>query len=177
MQAVAGRCSRAQPFTSSRPVVARLHSGAVVRRPARPSQNVAANAVVSESGAVDVEQYEDELDLPMTAGTPLAPAGDKVRLRIRMRSYEVKLLEDCITQIQTVADATGAVFKGPVMLPTKKRVYCVLRSPHVNKDAREHFEIRTHHRLVDLKNLSAETVSMMMQWVPPSGVEVECSIA
>lgn len=64
-----------------------------------------------------------------------------------------------------------------VMLPTKRRIYCVLRSPHVNSNSREHFEIRSHHRLVDLKNLSAETVSMMMQWVPPSGVEVECSIA
>jgi small subunit ribosomal protein S10 len=63
------------------------------------------------------------------------------------------------------------------MLPTKRRIYCVLRSPHVNKDAREHFEIRTHHRLVDLKDLSAETVALMMDWVPPSGVEVECSIA
>ncbi|EFJ41678.1 plastid/chloroplast ribosomal protein S10 [Volvox carteri f. nagariensis] len=177
MQALASRCSRAQPFTTSRPMVARLQSGAIARRAERPSQFLIANAVVSDTGAVDVEQYEDELDLPMTAGTPLAPASDKVRLRIRMRSYEVKLLEDCIAQIQTVADATGAAFKGPVMLPTKKRVYCVLRSPHVNKDAREHFEIRTHHRLVDLKNLSAETVSMMMQWVPPSGVEVECSIA
>ncbi|GLC63409.1 ATP-citrate lyase beta-subunit [Pleodorina starrii] len=177
MQALASRCSRAQPFTSSRPVVARLQSGAVARRVARPSQSFVTKSAVADAGAVDVEQYEDELDVPITGGAALAPAGDKVRLRIRMRSYEVKLLEDCIAQIQTVADATGAAFKGPVMLPTKKRVYCVLRSPHVNKDAREHFEIRTHHRLVDLKNLSAETVSMMMQWVPPSGVEVECSIA
>ncbi|KAG2442315.1 hypothetical protein HXX76_002401 [Chlamydomonas incerta] len=131
---------------------------------------------VAES-AVDVDSYVDELDVPLAESTPLAAAGEKVRLRIRMRSYEKQLLEDCVVQIQAVAEATGAVFKGPVMLPTKRRIYCVLRSPHVNSNSREHFEIRTHHRLVDLKNLSAETVSMMMQWVPPSGVEVECSIA
>ncbi|KXZ47767.1 hypothetical protein GPECTOR_33g649 [Gonium pectorale] len=177
MQALAKRCtSRAQPFTSSsRPVVARLQTGAIARISSRRAQSVLASAAAAD--AVDVEQYEDELDLPLAAGTPLAAAGDKVRLRIRMRSYEVKLLEESVAQVQAVAEATGALFKGPVMLPTKRRVYCVLRSPHVNKDAREHFEIRSHHRLVDLKNLSAETVSMMMQWVPPSGVEVECSIA
>jgi small subunit ribosomal protein S10 len=113
MQALASRCSRAQPFTSSRPVAARLVSGAIARRPAHLSQPFVCKAVVSDAGAVDVEQYEDELDLPMAAGEQLAPAGEKVRLRIRMRSYEVKLLESCVTQIQTVAEATGAVFKGP----------------------------------------------------------------
>ncbi|GFR40765.1 hypothetical protein Agub_g1378, partial [Astrephomene gubernaculifera] len=177
MQALASRCTRAQPFTNSRPVAARLQCGVTTRPVARRPQFQIVSAAASVADAVDVEQYEDELDVPMSAGGILSPASDKVRLRIRMRGYEVKLLEDCIAQIQTVAEATGAVFKGPVMLPTKRKVYCVLRSPHVNKDAREHFEIRTHHRLVDLKNLSAETVSMMMEWVPPSGVEVECSIA
>ncbi|PNH02441.1 30S ribosomal protein S10, chloroplastic [Tetrabaena socialis] len=175
MQALASRCSRAQPFTSSRPVAARLQCGALARPAARRAQPVLVRAAAVDD--VDVDQYADELDLPLAAGAELEMASEKVRLRIRMRSYEVGLLNDCIQQIQTVADATGALFKGPIMLPTKKKVYCVLRSPHVNKDAREHFEIRTHHRLVDLKNLSAETVSMMMTWVPPSGVDVECSIA
>ncbi|KAG2501865.1 hypothetical protein HYH03_000363 [Edaphochlamys debaryana] len=175
MQALASRV-RAQPFTSSRPVAARVQCGAIARSSRRA-------AVVARAAAPTVDEvnsmlspYADDLDTPVEAGA-LAPASEKVRLRIRMRSYEVSLLNDCVNQIQAVADATGADFKGPVMLPTKRRIYCVLRSPHVDKDSREHFEIRTHHRLVDLKNLSAETVEMMMQWVPPSGVEVECSIA
>ena len=101
---------------------------------------------------------------------------ENVRLRIRMRGYDIKLLREAVDQIQAVAETTGAEFKGPVMLPTRRKIFCVLRSPHIDKDAREHFETRTHHRLVDLKNLSSETVEAMMQWVPPSGLEVECSI-
>lgn len=134
--------------------------------------------VVSVKAASSLaEEYADVVDVPMSSGNALPMASDKARLRIRMRSYEIGLLADCVSQIQSVAEATGAVVRGPVMLPTKKKVYCVLRSPHVDKDAREHFEVRTHHRLVDLQNLSAETVAAMMQWIPPSGVEVECSIA
>ncbi len=176
MQTLSSRVVRAQPFTSSRPVAARVQSGAVARAAARRADALIVCAA-ADASAVNLEQYEDELDVPISAGAPLAPARENVRLRIRMRSYDIQLLAECAAQIEAVANATGALFKGPVMLPTKKRTYCVLRSPHVNKDAREHFEIRTHNRLVDLKNLSAETVEMMMQWVPPSGVEVECSIA
>lgn len=113
MQALANRCSRAQPFTSSRPLVIRPSTSAIARRFVRPSQSIVAHAAAADSMAVDLESYEDELDLPITNDVALPPAGDKVRLRIRMRSYEVKLLEDCIEQIQTVADVTGALFKGP----------------------------------------------------------------
>lgn len=71
-----------------------------------------------------------------------------MRLRIRMRAYDTNLLADAVADLATIADVTGAQLKGPVMLPTRKKVFCVLRSPHVNKDAREHFEVRTHHRCV-----------------------------
>ncbi|GFH11364.1 ribosomal_S10 domain-containing protein [Haematococcus lacustris] len=103
-------------------------------------------------------------------------ANENIRLRVRMRGYDVGLLAEAVDQIRLIADATGSMFKGPVMLPTRRKLYCVLRSPHVNKDAREHFEVRTHHRLIDLKNLSSQTVEAMMQWVPPPGLEVEASI-
>jgi small subunit ribosomal protein S10 len=65
-----------------------------------------------------------------------------------MRAYDVNLLADAVADMATIASVTGAEFKGPVMLPTRRKLYCVLRSPHVNKDAREHFEVRTHHRWV-----------------------------
>jgi small subunit ribosomal protein S10 len=98
------------------------------------------------------------------------------QLRVRMRGYDIAILAKACEQIKLVAGLTGARIAGPVMLPTKKRVYCVLRSPHVNKDAREHFEIRIHNRLMDVTNLSSQTVQALMEWVPPSGLEVETSI-
>jgi len=106
--------------------------------------------------------------------TPIS--ADTVKLRVRMRGYDIDILKDAVDQIRAVADATGVEFRGPVMLPTRRKIFCVLRSPHVNKDAREHFEVRTHHRLIDLCNLSSQAVEAMMQWIPPSGLEVECSI-
>lgn len=93
-----------------------------------------------------------------------------------MRGYDVRILRDACDQIAAIGRLTGAKVSGPVNLPTRRKIYCVLRSPHVNKDAREHFEVRTHHRLVDLSNLSAQTVEALMEWVPPSGLEVETSI-
>jgi small subunit ribosomal protein S10 len=106
-----------------------------------------------------------------------AEASENVKLRIRMRGYDISLLEDACKQVVSIADATGCDMAGPVMLPTRRKVYCLLRSPHVDKDAREHFEVRIHNRLIDLKNLSSETVGAMMDWVPPAGVDVQCSVA
>ncbi|KAH7284115.1 hypothetical protein KP509_34G039900 [Ceratopteris richardii] len=66
---------------------------------------------------------------------------------------------------------------GPVPLPTKRRLYCVLRSPHVNKDSREHFERRTHQRLIDLENPNAGTIDALMQLDIPAGVDVEVKLS
>jgi small subunit ribosomal protein S10 len=105
-----------------------------------------------------------------------APPHPQVKLRVRMRGYDISILRDACDQIVAIGRLTGAKIAGPVHLPTKRKIYCVLRSPHVNKDAREHFEVRTHHRLIDLSNLSAQTVEALMEWVPPAGLEVETSI-
>jgi len=131
--------------------------------------------VCKAAPAVDIAEFGDDVDLNVSRSS--APmASENVRLRIRMRGYDINLLTDAVEQVRAISEATGAQFKGPVMLPTRKKLYCVLRSPHVNKDSREHFEIRIHHRLIDMKNLSAQTVEAMMQWVPPPGLEVEASI-
>jgi small subunit ribosomal protein S10 len=107
MQALSSRV-RVQPFTSSsRPVLARVQGGSAARLPVRSQLPVA------RAAAVDVSDYEEESELPFAASQDLAPAGDKVRLRIRMRSYEVDLLNQCVNQIRAVADASGALFKGP----------------------------------------------------------------
>jgi small subunit ribosomal protein S10 len=123
-----------------------------------------AAAIEMAEGGVDEDSYVN------------AMPDVKVKLRIRMRGYDHTLLHDACTQIRALADATGAKLAGPVMLPTRRRLYCVLTSPHVNKDAREHFEVKVHHRLVDLSNLSVEVMAVMMDWTPPAGVEVKCSV-
>lgn len=74
------------------------------------------------------------------------------------------------------SQATGATVSGPIPLPTRKRIYCVLRSPHVNKDSREHFEIRTHQRLIDIKDISSMTVDKLMQLDLPAGVDVQVKL-
>ena len=75
------------------------------------------------------------------------------KLRIALKSYESSLLNDSCQQILRAAESGNTKAIGPIPLPTKRRIYCVLRSPHVNKDAREHFEIRIHKRTVGLPTL------------------------
>lgn len=185
MQALSRRCGAAaaptvRPFGVLRPVAFSSVRSVPQQQARRQCPEFVCRAAAQDDVAEDMVEYEEggDVDYVMTSSA-VSPttSSEKVKLRIRMRAYEVPLLQQCADQIEAVAQATGAIFKGPVMLPTRKKLYCVLRSPHVNKDAREHFEIRIHHRLVDLKNLSAETVAAMMEWVPPAGVEVECSIA
>lgn len=99
------------------------------------------------------------------------------KIRIKLRSYWVNLIEQACQQILEAARNSDAKTMGPVPLPTKKRVYCVLRSPHVNKDSREHFEIRTHRRLIDLENPNAQTIDALMQLDLPAGVDVEVKLS
>ncbi|KAB1199147.1 30S ribosomal protein S10, chloroplastic [Morella rubra] len=97
----------------------------------------------------------------------------KQKIRIKLRSYWVPLIEDSCKQIMDAARTTNAKTVGPVPLPTKKRIYCVLKSPHVHKDARFHFEIRTHQRLIDILYPTAQTIDSLMQLDLPAGVDVE----
>ncbi|XP_050220474.1 30S ribosomal protein S10, chloroplastic [Mercurialis annua] len=103
----------------------------------------------------------------------LAP---KQKIRIKLRSYWVPLIEDSCKQIMDAARTTNAKTMGPVPLPTKKRIYCVLKSPHVHKDARFHFEIRTHQRLIDILYPTAQTIDSLMQLDLPAGVDVEVKL-
>ncbi|KAL3508387.1 hypothetical protein ACH5RR_027788 [Cinchona calisaya] len=103
-------------------------------------------------------------------------AAPKQKIRIKLRSYWVPLIEDSCKQIMDAAKNTNAKTMGPVPLPTKKRVFCVLKSPHVNKDARFHFEIRTHQRLIDILYPTAQTIDSLMQLDLPAGVDVEVKL-
>ena len=87
----------------------------------------------------------------------------KQKIRIRLKAFDHKLLDQSAQKIVETAKKTGAKVSGPVPLPTEKNVFTILRSPHVNKDSREQFEMRTHKRLIDILDL-------------PSGVEIEIKL-
>jgi small subunit ribosomal protein S10 len=106
-----------------------------------------------------------------------AAAGAKVqRIRIRLKSYDHRLLDKSAEQIVDTAKRTGASVLGPVPLPTRKRVYCVLRSPHVDKKSREHFEIRIHKRLIDINDPTPTTADALMRLDLPAGVDIEVKL-
>ncbi len=90
-----------------------------------------------------------------------------------MKSYDHRILDDSIEKIVEVAKRTGAEVVGPVPLPNNKRVYTVLRSPHVDKKSREQFEIRIHKRLIDLNKPSQQTMEALTKLDLPAGIQVE----
>ena len=92
------------------------------------------------------------------------------RIRIKLKSYDHRILDQSAVKIVETAKRAGALVSGPVPLPTEKEVYCVLRSPHVDK---KHFEIRTHRRLIDILDPPQQTVDALMQLDLPAGVDIE----
>lgn len=98
------------------------------------------------------------------------------KIRIRLRSYDHRILDQSVGKIVETARRTGAVVVGPVLLPTHIRKYTVLRSPHVDKKSREQFEMRVHKRLIELKSPTARTVDELMKLDLPAGVDVEIKL-
>lgn len=97
----------------------------------------------------------------------------KQKIRIRLKAYEHQMLDQSAHKIVETAKRTGALVSGPVPLPTEKAIYTVLRSPHVNKDSREQFEMRVHKRLIDILQPTPKTVDALMRLDLPAGVDVE----
>ena len=100
----------------------------------------------------------------------------KQKIRIRLKAYDHKLLDLSASQIVDTAKRTGASVSGPIPLPTEKSVYTILRSPHVNKDSREQFEMRTHKRLIDILEATPKTVDSLMRLDLPAGVDIEIKL-
>ena len=94
-------------------------------------------------------------------------------IRIKLKAYDHTLIDKSTERIVRTAKTTGAAISGPIPLPTRRTVYTVLRSPHVDKKSREQFEIRTHKRLLDIVNPTAQTVDALMRLDLPAGVDVE----
>ena len=99
------------------------------------------------------------------------PFSDKIR--IRLKAYDYRVLDQSTTEIVDTAKRTGAVVRGPVPLPTRKARFDLLRSPHADKTSREQLEIRTHLRLMDIIDPTDKTVDALMKLDLPAGVDVE----
>jgi small subunit ribosomal protein S10 len=100
------------------------------------------------------------------------------KIRIRLKSYDHTAIETAAKEIVETATRTGATVSGPVPLPTEKNVYCVIRSPFKDKDSREHFEIRTHKRLIDIHQPTPKTVDSLQRLDHlPAGVDIEIRLA
>ncbi len=98
------------------------------------------------------------------------------RIRIKLKSYDHNLVDKSAEKIVKTVKSTGAVVNGPIPLPTHKKIYTVLKSPHVNKKAREQFQLSAHKRLLDIYGSSSKTVDALMRLELPSGVEVEIKV-
>ena len=98
------------------------------------------------------------------------------KVRIILKAFDHKMLDQSTSQIVETAEQTGARIAGPVPLPTRIRRFCVIRSPHVDKDSREHFEIRTHKRLIDILEPTSKTIDSLTRLNLPAGVDISIKL-
>ena len=98
------------------------------------------------------------------------------KLRIRLKAYDHRILDQSAEQIVEAAERTGAVVAGPIPLPTHIKKFTVIRSPFIDKDSREQFEIRTHKRIIDIENPSSRTVDTLMRLQLPAGVDIDVKL-
>jgi len=98
------------------------------------------------------------------------------RVRIKIKSFDHKLADQAVKQIVDAVERTGAIVVGPVPLPTRIEKFCVIRSPNIDKDSREQFEIRTHKRVIDVLQPSSKTIDALSQLDLASGVEIDIKL-
>ena len=100
----------------------------------------------------------------------------KQKIRIILKAFDHKILDISASQIVEAAERTGARVNGPVPLPTSIKRFCVIRSPHVDKDSREHFELRSHKRLIDILDPSSKTIDALTRLIVPAGVDISIKL-
>lgn len=98
------------------------------------------------------------------------------KIRIKLKAFDHRVLDQSAEKIVTVVRKSGARVSGPVPLPTNRDVFCVIRSPHIDKESMEHFEIRTHRRLIDILEPTQKTVDELMHLDLPAGVDIEIKL-
>jgi small subunit ribosomal protein S10 len=142
--------------------------------------------VASGRAALFPSRYDKQGRVPQPGDSPstLKRTSNSVatiaqnKIRIRLKSYDHTAIETAAKEIVETATRTGASVSGPVPLPTEKNVYCVIRSPFKDKDSREHFEIRTHKRLIDIHQPTPKTVDSLQRLDHlPAGVDIEIRLA
>lgn len=103
-------------------------------------------------------------------------ADSSQKIRIILKAFDHKILDQSAGQIVETAERTGARVSGPVPLPTSIKRFCVIRSPHIDKDSREHFEIRTHNRLIDILEPTSKTIDQLTRLNVPAGVDIQIKL-
>ncbi len=98
------------------------------------------------------------------------------KIRIKLKAFDHKVLDQSAEKIVSVVRKSGARVSGPVPLPTNRNLFCVIRSPHIDKESMEHFEIRTHRRLIDILEPTQKTVDELMHLDLPAGVDIEIKL-
>ena len=101
---------------------------------------------------------------------------DKQKIRIRLKAYDHEIIDQSTKKIVETVVRTNAIVRGPIPLPTEKRRFTVIRSPHKDKDSREHFEMRIHKRLLDILEPTPKTVDSLQRLDLPAGVDIEIKI-
>jgi small subunit ribosomal protein S10 len=100
----------------------------------------------------------------------------KQKIRIRLKAFDHRVIDQSAEKIVQTAEKSGAMVVGPIPLPTNKKVWCVLKSPHVDKRGGEHYEIRIHKRLIDIVDPPSSAVDALMQLELPAGVDIEIKL-
>ena len=106
----------------------------------------------------------------------MAATESQKRIRVCLKAYDHRLVDVSAGKIVETAKRTDAKVAGPIPMPTRRRVYCVLRSPHVDKKSREHFEIRTHKRIIDIYEPTQQTTEELSRLDLPAGVDIEVKL-
>lgn len=100
----------------------------------------------------------------------------QIKVRIRLRAFDHRILDQSAEKIVETAKRTGARIGGPIPLPTHIRKWCVIRGPHIDKESMEHFELRTHNRLIDIHEPTNKTIDALMRLDLPSGVDIQIKL-
>lgn len=144
-------------------------------------------SAAKEKGSTSTTKKASSTKASAKTSSPKAPAQGKVatvgqvksskqRIRIRLKAYDYKIIEQSAKEIVGTAKRTGSQICGPIPLPTKIEKLTILVSPHVDKDARDQYEIRTHKRLIDIISPTEKTVDALMKLDLAAGVDVEISV-
>ncbi|MCL0044570.1 30S ribosomal protein S10 [Dehalococcoidia bacterium] len=108
--------------------------------------------------------------------TSAQPQTRKQHIRIVLKAFDHRVLDQSAEHIVETAERAGAQVAGPIPMPTSIKRFCVIRSPHVDKDSREHFEIRTHKRLIDIVNITSKTIDALTRLNLPAGVDISIKL-